>query len=206
MTTATDTAATETVLSLTARLEAVLFVSGDPVRLAKLAAATGTDADTVSAALADLQAAYVHDGRGLAIVRNGDTAQLATAPDAQAAIDAYADATLHEDLSRASLEVLAIVAYRSPVSRAEIEAIRGVNCSFSIRNLLLRGLIDRVPDPARRRAYLYRVTNDFLTHLGITSSSALPDFAELAQHPSILQATGEAVDEADDTASDTDDR
>jgi len=92
---------------------------------------------------------------------------------------------LEEDLSRATLEVLAVVAYRGPISRAQIEEVRGVNCSFTLRNLLMRGLVERVENPNDSRSYLYKISFDFLKHLGLGNVKELPNYEELEKSGTI---------------------
>ena len=82
---------------------------------------------------------------------------------------------------KAQLEVLAIISYRGPISRTEIEAIRGVNCSYTLRALLLRELIERDGNPENLRGYVYTLSNQFLLSLGVSSPVELPDFEQLSQ-------------------------
>jgi DNA-binding MarR family transcriptional regulator len=84
-------------------------------------------------------------------------------------------------LSKAQLEVLAIISYRGPISRTEIEAIRGVNCSYTLRALLLRELIERDGNPENLRGYVYTLSNQFLLSLGVATQEELPDFQALSQ-------------------------
>jgi len=79
------------------------------------------------------------------------------------------------------LEVLSIVAYRGPISRMDVEAIRGVNCSFTLRSLLMRGLLERIDNPADNRSYLYKISFDFLKKMGVESVEKLPDFENLSK-------------------------
>jgi segregation and condensation protein B len=88
---------------------------------------------------------------------------------------------LREKLTDATVEVLAIIAYKQPVSKMEIEAIRGVNSQYSVRSLLMRGLIERIPNPSDARSYLYQITTEFLQHMGITSVKDLPEFEKLVE-------------------------
>ncbi len=175
-----------------ARLEALLFVSGDPLSTAKCARVCGFSREHLAQVVAAHTQRAQRTGSGLRISVCNDTVQMVTAPHTQQVVEKLVTDARNEDLSKAALEVLAIVAYRSPVSRAEVDAIRGVNCAFSLRNLLMRGLIERVPDPNRPRAYLYRVTHDFLSHLGLQSVEELPDFTTLSTHPKIAQVKGES--------------
>jgi segregation and condensation protein B len=83
---------------------------------------------------------------------------------------------LQDSLSNAAAEVVSIVAYKGPISRIEIEAIRGVNCSYTLRSLLLRGLIERNDNPGDGRGYIYSISFDFLKKLGISDVKKLPDY------------------------------
>jgi segregation and condensation protein B len=87
-----------------------------------------------------------------------------------------------EDLSQAALETLAIIAYRGPVSRAAVENLRGVNCSFILQSLAIRGLVEKKNNPEDGRSYIYNVTFDFLKHLGLGRLEDLPKFEELKKN------------------------
>jgi segregation and condensation protein B len=87
---------------------------------------------------------------------------------------------LQDSLSNAAMEVVSIVAYRGPVSKTEIEAIRGVNCAYTLRNLLLRGLIERSDNPNDSRGYVYSISFDFLKKLGIEDVKKLPEYGILS--------------------------
>lgn len=163
---------------LCARVEAVLFVTGDAVKLAKLAKILTVTADELELVLAHY-AQSEHTNRGIVMVRNNGTVQLVTAPAQTEFVEAMVAGDIAEDLGRAALEVLAIVAYRGPIARMDIDAIRGVNCASSLRSLMVRGLIERATHPTDSRSYLYRVTSDFVSHLGLTSIADLPEFETL---------------------------
>ncbi len=171
-------------------LEAVLFTMGDPIKKKRLAKVCGFHDALLKKVLHAYQEEAKRARRGLSIMEHNDAVQLVTAPETQSIVEKMLADSLSEDLSRAALEVLAIVAYRGPVSRMEVDAIRGVNCSFSLRGLAMRGLIERVSDPEHPRTYLYRVTHDFLSHLGLTRIEELPDFEALNTHPKIDQVKG----------------
>jgi segregation and condensation protein B len=97
---------------------------------------------------------------------------------------------MQEGLSKAALEVLSIVAYKGPISRAEIESIRGVNCSFTLRSLMMRGLLERIDNPKDGRGYLYKISFEFMKKLGIESIDKLPDYKELSQDSRIESVIG----------------
>lgn len=165
---------------LKAVIESILFVSGEPVKIDRLVKITGSSKPEIENALMIMQGEY-GEGRGLVLVRKEEVAQLATNPENATFVDALLKSEIQEHLSPAALEVLSIVAYRGPIARSEIEAIRGVNCSFTLRALLMRGLVERVDNPKDNRGYLYKVSIDFLKVLGLDSISKLPDWENLSK-------------------------
>lgn len=168
--------------SLQSSLEALLFVSGEALSLTRLEKILGVPKDEIRAAGQALAVEYQSNAlRGLMILSDGESLLMATKPEHAPIVEALTKSELQENLSKAALEVLSIVAYRSPISRSEIDAIRGVNCSFTLRNLLLRDLISREGNPSDSRGYLYRPTFRFLESLGLGQISELPDFETLSQ-------------------------
>lgn len=159
-------------------LESILFVSGEPMKLLKLAKVADATEVEVETAISGLSEDYTK-GRGLRIVKIGDMIQLVTNPENAEFVAELVKGEIQENLSQAALEVLSIVAYRGPMTRAEIEAIRGVNCSFTLRALLIRGLLDRTESIKDNRRYLYSISLDFLKKLGIDSVEKLPDWEVL---------------------------
>jgi segregation and condensation protein B len=155
-----------------AQLEALLFVAERPLSRREIATLAGVDRGTVDARLGDLEVSLV--GRGIRLVLSGDRVELVTAPDAGALIARYVGADAVR-LSPASLETLAIVAYRQPVTKAAVERIRGVDSDYTIRSLLHRRLVvelGRSDGPGR--PYLYGTGFDFLERFGLTSLEELP--------------------------------
>ncbi len=168
--------------SLQSSLEALLFVSGEALSLTRLEKILGAPKDEIRVAGQALAVDYQSNAlRGLMILSDGESFLMATKPEHAPIVEALTKSELQENLSKAALEVLSIVAYRSPISRSEIDAIRGVNCSFTLRNLLLRDLISREGNPSDSRGYLYRPTFRFLESLGLGQISELPDFETLSQ-------------------------
>lgn len=161
-------------------VESILFISGEPVKISRIVKITGAPKPEVENALMVLSGEYSSGGRGFAIIRKEDEVQMATSPENASLVEELIKSEIQENLSKASLEVLAIVAYRGPLTRAEVETIRGVNCSFTIRALLMRGLLERVDNPMDSRSYLYKISFDFLKKLGLESVERLPDFAKLS--------------------------
>lgn len=165
--------------SIQAALEAFLFLYGEPVERARARKALGVSDDALGDALASLKETFAGQSRGLQLLEDGDRIQLVTKPAFGELLTAFMREELREELSPASLEALAVIAYAGPVARSEVDYLRGVNSSFIIRSLLIRGLVDRAPDPERGNAYAYRASMDFLKHLGLLSREALPDYAEV---------------------------
>jgi segregation and condensation protein B len=170
---------TETEISqkqkIQAAVEALLFIYGEPLEINRLAKTLGVQPNEISDAIETLVALYEQENRGLTLVRNEKAVQLVTKPNLSPIVEKFVKEDFSEELTPASLETLAIVLYAGPISRAEIEYIRGVNSSFILRSLLLRGLITRAPDPKRANTYLYEASFDLLRALGIKSSRDLPE-------------------------------
>jgi segregation and condensation protein B len=168
---ATEEGATAGSLS-EAELEALLFVAERPLSRREVASLAGVDRATVDARLGDLEVSLAD--RGIRLVLDGDRVVLATAPEAGALIARYVGADAIR-LTPASLETLAIVAYRQPVTKAAVERIRGVDSDYTIRTLLHRRLIVELGrSEAPGRPYLYGTGLDFLERFGLTSLEQLP--------------------------------
>ena len=165
-------AAPEPIELTEAVLEALLFVAERPLSRREIAALAGTDRETVDARLGDLEVSL--RARGIRLVLSGDRVELVTAPEAGALIARYVGADAVR-LSPASLETLAIVAYRQPVTRSAIERIRGVDSDYTVRTLLHRRLIVELGrSDAPGRPFLYGTGFDFLERFGLTSLDELP--------------------------------
>jgi segregation and condensation protein B len=155
-----------------ANLEALLFVAERPLRRREIAALAGVDAATVDERLGDLEVSLRE--RGIRLLIDGDQVELATAPEAGALVARYVGADAVR-LSPASLETLAIVAYRQPVTRGAIERIRGVDSDYTVRSLLHRRLIVELGrSGAPGRPFLYGTGFEFLERFGLTSLEELP--------------------------------
>ena len=162
--------------NMTAFLEALLFVHGEAIKIKKAAEILGVKEKEVIEAADELEEGLNSSSRGLSLLREGDKLQLVTTPEAGELIKDVAKYELDTKLTSASLETLAIIGYLGPCSRAIIEYIRGVNCSFILRSLSIRGLIDRVSDLERANNYLYKLSFDFLKHMGVSSQEELPEY------------------------------
>jgi segregation and condensation protein B len=164
-------------VSVAAQVESLLFVADAPVSVGRLAQALEVTPGQVERALADLEAAYT--GRGLRLQRAGSRVQLVTAPEAAPSVERFLGLEARARLSQAALETLAIIAYRQPITRPEIEIIRGVNSDSVLRTLLRLGLIEDVGRaPTVGRPILYSTTFEFLQHFGLQELDDLPPLDE----------------------------
>lgn len=169
----------EPALGLTAGVEALLFAAPGSVTPVQLAAALETTQTEVEAALAELEARYLQMDSGLRLQRHHGRLQLTTAPQAAPLVERFLGLEAASHLSRAALEALAIIAYREPATRPQIDAIRGVNSDGVIKSLLSKGLIQEVGRAeAPGRPILYSITEDFLAHFGLSSLGELPALDE----------------------------
>lgn len=158
-------------------LESLLFVANKPLNAKELSKYLNLSQEDVQNALKHL--VEEKKERGVVVLESHGAFQMSTNPHNSTYVKNFLNAELREKLTDATVEVLGIIAYRQPISKAEIEAIRGVNSQYSIRHLLMRGLIEKTPNPADARSVNYQTTAEFLQHLGIVSIKDLPDFDEL---------------------------
>ena len=162
-------------MKLSALLESLLFVAGEPVSPAQLAQASGFPEVEVTKALDALQEDYEEENRGLRLQRRDGRVLLVTNPAASQVVEAFLELELQVQFSSPALETLAIVAYLHPVTRAQVEAVRGVDCSGVLRTLVQQGLVeefDRLEGPGR--PIRYAITDQFMQHFGLTSLDELP--------------------------------
>lgn len=158
-------------------LEALLFVSSKPLTAKDLAKAASEAENLVSAALEKM--AEERKNHGIILLESNGQYQLSTSSKVSKYVKDFLNAELREKLTDAIVEVLGIIAYRQPISKTEIEAIRGVNSQYSLRHLLMRGLVEKVSNPTDARSFLYQTTSEFLQHLGLSSNKDLPEFESL---------------------------
>jgi segregation and condensation protein B len=170
--------------SLKSSIESLLFVSGEPMKLAKIAKICEVSKEDVAQEIEALNASYANNKSGFFVVRKDDSIQLATNPTSSEIVSRLVSGELQSDLSRSALEVLAIVAYRGPITRVQIDTVRGVNCSYVLRGLMIKGLVER-KETADIRGYLYEISFDFLKSLGIANVQDLPDWESLSKNEKI---------------------
>jgi segregation and condensation protein B len=169
--------------NLNSAIESVLFVANKPLTTKAITKLVYTEDAQVTEAQVLQALQEIAEARrqtGIILLEATGSWQLATNPENSEAVKTVLNAELREKLTDATIETLAIIAYRQPIARGEIEAIRGVNCQYSIRHLLIRGLIQRSTTKDSRQV-LYETTIEFLQHMGIGSVSELPEFEQLVE-------------------------
>lgn len=192
---------------LKSALESILFVSSKPLSVRELAKIMEIDAGEIKSALHEL--AQERKNAGVVVLEHEEVYQLATNSHNSTVVKNFLNAELREKLTDATVEVLAIIAYRQPISKAEIEAIRGVNSQYSLRVLLMRGLVEKIANPNDARGVLYQTTTEFLQHLGLTTLGDLPEFEKLVadiklpETPPLQNEPPSPEEEADAASEDT---
>jgi segregation and condensation protein B len=164
-------------MELDKQIEAILFFKGEPCEVAELCTLLAITAETVEAALSKLSSDLT--GRGIALVTVGSKVELRTSAEASKIIENIRKDELSRDLGKAGSETLAIVLYKGRVTRAEIDYIRGVNSTFILRNLMIRGLVEREQNPTDQRTYVYSPTLELLAFLGVSTREELPKWSEV---------------------------
>jgi len=179
-------------------IESLLFISHKPLSVAELAKLAESDKTAVEETLKSLREDYQAKNGGIEIINIEDKYQMAASGESSEVVAKFLKTEVTGELTRPSLETLTIIAYRDPVSKAELELIRGVNCSLILRNLLMRGLIESREDKDRATT-VYQITFDFLKHLGLSSVNELPDYERLNRNNNLeklLQGlTGGAIEQ-----------
>lgn len=154
------------------RIESVLFFINEPIAITELSKMLQIDKSEVKNLVKSLQEFYKN--RGIVLVSDGEAVSFGTHPQNSGLIETIQKEEFSRELGRAGLETLSIILYRGPVSRREVDHIRGVNSTFILRTLLIRGLIERTEGV--ERSYSYKPTLKLLEHLGITRREDLPEF------------------------------
>ncbi len=185
-------------MNLLSQIESILFVASKPVTAKKMAQATGQDVVKIEEALETLRMKYNREDSGIHLLFTEDSVQMATNPENVTVIDGFIKDEIAGELTKAQLETLTVIAYHGPVTRPELEQIRGVNCAVIIRNLMIRGLVEEQvsSDSVLSR---YVISTEALRHLGVASVEELPQYEELHRHEYIEAVlnggTGESGEE-----------
>lgn len=157
-------------------IESILFLKGEPMTIKQLSKLLKKTESEIKSALSSLQEKLSE--RGIRLLKKEDSFMLATAPESSKFTKELIKEEFDSELSKAALETLAIVVYRGPITRAEIDHIRGVNSTFTARNLLIKGLIEREINPKDSRSYLYKSSFQLLQYLGIQSIKDIPEYED----------------------------
>ena len=165
-------------MSLKSKIESLLFITTRPLSVNKIAELVEGDKAEVKAELDKLFEEYNQPGKGVNLQKIDTEFQMVTNVDNSQMVSEFLKEEITGELTPASLETLTVIAYRGPITRAELELIRGVNCSIILRNLLIRGLIEEIDDK-KNMVEKYQITFDFLKHLGITEPGQLPEYQHL---------------------------
>ena len=176
-------------------VEAILFVTGNAVEKREICRAMEISEPELDETLDALESGYDFERRGLRLLRFGAHVQLATRPDYAPYVEKLLQPVQKQSLSQAVMETLAVIAYKQPVTKTEIEQIRGVMCDYSVQSLVSKGLIEEVGrKETLGRPILYGTTDAFLRHFCLSSLSELPeiDFSALTAKLSAQQPQGEA--------------
>jgi len=165
------------------QIQSVLFAAGRPVKLNELSKIFEITKDELRTLLEELKQEISETGINL--IQKDEKAQLVSNPDNAKQVGNFISSELREKLTDAAVETLAVILYKQPVSRAEIESVRGVNSQYILRQLLIRGLIEKSTSTEDARRLVYVTTLDFMTHLGIRDMKELPDFEALTKAVSL---------------------
>ncbi len=172
---------------LTGILEAILFVAGEAVNPADLSQALEQPEEKVLEAIELLETRYQSDERGLAIKRFGGKVQLITKADYAPYIEQVLQPIKRQSLSQSALETLSIIAYKQPVTRMEVEAIRGVGSDYAIQSLISKRMVREMGrKDTLGRPILYGTTDQFLSHFGLRSLQELPDIPQMDEQTTFL--------------------
>lgn len=184
-------------------LEAVLFVAAEPVSSTVLAQLLDTDRATVDGSLADMTEEYAREGSGIVLRNVAGGWRLFSHPSASPIVEKFILSSRHARLTKAALETMAIVAYKQPVTRHQVAAIRGVNSDGVLTALVDRGLLEEVGrDEGPGRPLLYGTTPEFLERLGLASIGDLPSLAPLLREPDQEDGNGPVAEQPTEQESD----
>ncbi|MBU2542748.1 SMC-Scp complex subunit ScpB [Patescibacteria group bacterium] len=172
---------------LLSQIESILFVASKPISIKQIIKATQKNMVEVEEVLEILKMKYNHRDSGIHILNEGDQFQMATNPVNSEVVSLFIKDEVSGELTKAQLETLTVIAYRGPITKPELEQIRGVNCTLILRNLLLRGLIEE-NESQDKILPVYSLSVEALRHLGIDSASDLPDYEELHKHEFVEKA------------------
>ena len=165
------------IADLDKKIEAILFWKGEPISRKKLADILEVGQTEINEGIEKLKENLT--GRGIVMLEKENEVMLGTMPELSELFEALQKEELNKDLSKASLETLSILLYKNGASRADIDYIRGVNSSFTLRAMAIRGLVEKIVDPHDSRRYIYKPSFDLLSYMGVKSVEELPEYGEI---------------------------
>lgn len=171
-------------MSIKSQLETILFVAGKPLAIKKIAKVLNTDEAQILSVLEELRSRYNNQESGIILLQNNDEWQMVSSPDNKEAAENFLKAEVSGELTRPQLETLTVISYCGPITKPELEQLRGVNCGMILRNLMMRGLI-KESESAVGLLPSYEATMDYLRHLGLNNLQDLPDYDKLHNHENI---------------------
>jgi len=180
------------------QIEGLLFISGRPMSETKLSEILQKDVKEIRAAAEELMADNNNAEHGVHVIKTASSYQMATNPDLSYLAKEFVKAEQSGELTRPSLETLTIVAYRGPITKAELEQIRGVNCSLILRNLLIKGLVESKED-SEKMATVYSITFEFLKFLGLNRVEELPEYLKLNANENLHKLLEQKIEQPDET-------
>lgn len=169
-------------MELDKQIESILFFKGEAVSLKQLSSILERSIDEVKGSVEILRSDL--QNRGIRLISNGEKVMLGTSPEMHQVIEAIKKEELSKDLGKASLETLSIILYKGPVMKSEIDYIRGVNSASILRNLLVRGLIEKKSESGKRY-FLYYPTFELISFMGISKLEELPEYKKVRQEMEI---------------------
>ncbi len=169
-------------MNLVSQIESILFVASKPLSYREIAKAVQQKEEEVKNAIGELVLKYNNPSSGLKILQIDNQVQMATDPENIEVVELFIKEEASGELTKAQLETLTVIAYRGPITRPELEQIRGVNCALILRNLLLRGLIEESEENINKILPTFSLSFEALRHLGIVSPKELPNYQELHSH------------------------
>lgn len=174
-------------MSLSTKIESLLFISPRPLTVKRLAELASVETDAVEKELSALADRYNTDASGLHLLRHANSVQFVSSPLNSKVVTDFIKEEQAGELTRPALETLTIVAYRGPISKIQLDTIRGVNCALILRNLMIKGLVEAKSGGKDKHQTSYQVTMDFVRFLGLSQISDLPDYEKLNRDENLEQ-------------------
>lgn len=181
----------ESTSTISQQIEAILFWKAEPIAIKKLATLLNIGVADVRNGLVELE--LVLKNRGITLIQTDEDVTLGTSKELSSLIERLTKDELSRDLGKAGLETLSIILYQGPITRANIDYIRGVNSQFILRALMIRGLVERIDNPKDARSFLYKPTLQLLAHMGISKISDLPDYDQVRRDIDAFKTSTEAA-------------